>query len=123
MTNEIKIRYLITAPKGAFRDIDEAGGSKFVYCTITQIEKEMTIISHRVISVLARDLYIGEYDRYGKEIYENDIVKESWGRNSRILKVEDRGFDLKLSVMESGGTIEVIGNIYENPTLLEGNKK
>lgn len=70
----------------------------------------------------------GLKDKYGKLIYEDDIVKD---RNNFILQItyrQDKGaFYLKnnriagaISELRcSTNTMEVIGNIYENPELLE----
>lgn len=77
----------------------------------------------------------GMVDKNGKEVFEGDIVKipedyEVFGKNAgEILKVAfDKGcFRLKRPnskgrgfYFEDNNTVEIIGNIYENPELLEG---
>ena len=75
--------------------------------------------------------YTGLKDKHGKEIYEGDIICYNYGktesRAKMIAKWVDAGFVLSAYkenwVYDLGEcvptTLEVIGNIYENPELLE----
>jgi uncharacterized phage protein (TIGR01671 family) len=80
--------------------------------------------------------FIGKTDKNGKEIYEGDIVqikhfyknREHTGKVVYCLnrfEVEDFYFphyDDPSNAFESGmGIVEVVGNIYENPELLNKN--
>lgn len=70
--------------------------------------------------------FTGLYDKTGKEIYEGDIIKNQNG-DLRMVVYFQNGFEMRLmnKRMQSDNIIwhfnsEVIGNIYENPELLEG---
>lgn len=69
------------------------------------------------------------YDENGKEIFEGDIVKtraSEYGRfigyvDNAISRFKVRGVkQYKGLSVDLDGTCEIIGNIYENPELLEG---
>jgi len=75
--------------------------------------------------------YTGLTDKNGVEIYEGDIVKFKWlGEYTGVIKYEDCGFGLSYNANDEQMNVamrrfyfdknaEVIGNIHENPELLE----
>ena len=75
--------------------------------------------------------YTGLHDKNGKEIYEGDIVRVENTDLAQIIYDEDRMawgikpindfyFDSPLLADNTSLELEVIGNIYDNPELLEG---
>ena len=72
--------------------------------------------------------YTGLLDKNGKEIYEGDIIESQYFLPSEVMFVNGcfLACDISFPDAESGDyeDIEwkVIGNIYENPNLLEVNK-
>ena len=65
--------------------------------------------------------YTGLKDKNSKEIYEGDIVKT---KNKRIFEIEIPYiyFEIADGCWNTEIDFRVIGNIYENPELLEENK-
>ena len=74
--------------------------------------------------------FTGLHDKNGKEIFEGDLLKSSWPNPSRVMFVDygfkkcfwdyanDRWIPEPLGENEE----EIMGNIYDNPELLEETK-
>lgn len=74
------------------------------------------------------ELYIEMKDKNGKKIYENDIIKHSMLKDAAVIKYSEEYAlyfaDAKrtkvslANLADKPNSIEVIGNIHENPELL-----
>ena len=65
----------------------------------------------------------GLLDRNGKEIYEGDILSDE-GWNNVVIKWEDaQSFSLSEEYGQYAYDFTIIGNIYENPNLLQDSTK
>lgn len=80
--------------------------------------------------------FTGLTDKNGKAIYEGDIVQSKLKRlrkydeilqicfaNSEYCGKDKYGSSTSLSLLEEYHTLEVIGNIHDNPELINGNYK
>lgn len=80
--------------------------------------------------------FTGLTDKNGNEIYEGDIVQSKLKRlriydeilqicfaNSEYCGKDKYGSSTSLSLLEDYHTLEVIGNIHDNPELINGNYK
>lgn len=107
--------------------------NKLWYIECIDHDKELLYFSEKDDHVLMQ--YTGLKDKKGKEIYEGDILKiiDSESSNLASVTFDDGCFciigylgDLRTYPIRNylfrGYNCEVIGNIYENPELLEGAK-
>ncbi|ATH93202.1 hypothetical protein ACH95_14140 [Bacillus glycinifermentans] len=127
--NNIKIRYTFRH-KGS-------GNIEMKWYSIAQLEAraadELSPAFSDEYELISRDLFTGLKDVNVREIYEGDVVKfKSVYYENKIMKavvkfkdslgafVFDMGDDQGTWIMNASmREIEVIGNIYENPDLLE----
>jgi len=127
----IKFRAWVVNERNGFlgrNDLFEAN-NRMIYDFITWDGKNVKVYELKGADKCVLMQYTGLKDKNGKEVYEGDIVKYSWlpkdhpQHETGVVVVEDiRNIP---SILTKGWTfeIEVIGNIYENPELLEEIKR
>ena len=131
MPKEIKFRGKCIYPgrdgveifnKFIYGDLHKRGNEWFIYCNDLWFEVDKETVGQ----------YTGLKDKNGKEIYEGDIIKYSHKAVGEIKRevrykygmygIEGRHEGTQIPFANIlGSEREVVGNIYENPELLEGN--
>jgi uncharacterized phage protein (TIGR01671 family) len=121
MTREIKFSYI--------QQHDETGRFVDSKMTLDEIEALITDIVYRRYTLVARRQFTGLRDKNGKEIYEGDVVRFNVvkGRDNEPAVNHQKGavrmepLSLAFGVWDATycSQATIIGNIYENPELME----
>lgn len=113
-----------------FRGFDKVGKEMFRVKMISFLEDGKFILSGKGGSITSEDCVIMQYtglkDKNGKEIFEGDIIENDQWKTSRFNVVFNRGGfaitypgDYLPKDIKYAEYFAVIGNIYENPELLD----
>jgi uncharacterized phage protein (TIGR01671 family) len=129
MQRIIKLRYTVKRENGyVFSNI----------FSLDEIERGAVIVWANVnivdLEKVTKDQFTGLRDKNGKEIYEGDIVKANiysdedsstllvyYEKSMFVIDYKDSDGDF-MPVGYFPGCLEIIGNVHENPELLQGDK-
>lgn len=115
---EIKFRYIVK---------DEFGELHTVIKTLGQIAHSATErnFERNGCEIVARDEWTGLLDANGREVYEGDVLRYHdntlvvvWAAGGFNFDFIGKGYTLECNTVTASAA-HVIGNIYENPELVE----
>ena len=117
MSKENKFKYIWSNPEKTnfiteIFTLDEIeSGNQFMV-----LENEPLLKDYKLI---AREQFTGLLDKNGKEIFEGDILSHRYYSKPVICEFVD-GFFIFDDISKYDKSLEVIGNIYQNPELIGG---
>lgn len=127
VNREIKFRFRVHLPRN-FHAKDSPAQIETVYCTLEDLVNNIhPLLIHTMTYIVSCDEWSGQVDKNGKEVYERDIVAYAiyqatvdffegcFGWKARLGANYRRPFLLK-----DIRSVEVVGNVYDNPELLTG---
>lgn len=122
MSREIKFRVWAKKRKG-YRELDQLvfNNQGLEEIWVFPKDDEMQQVYHP--SEMVVEQYTGFTDKNGKEIYEGDIVRVSYGYNYEVRQLKSGAWRIgRDDLCVWADSSEVIGNIHENKELLEETK-
>lgn len=139
MSREIKFRYWHTELQKMIETIYR-GSERFIQEPYMNFEGKVSIRKYTVVQgyserTIIPSQYTGLKDDNSVEIFEGDIVQylcnelpidekgeicSDWIKKKRVIVYRGQSFNVPQGFVRD---IEVIGNIYENPELLDGDDK
>ena len=127
MNREIKFRiWDIDERKFVVNETDRLGCGDTKKCMSERVDFENNSVEISADERYIFSEYTGLKDENGKEIYEGDILFESFREEYLKVVFENGSFRAEadgysLDLEDYDDICEVVGNIYENPELMEDN--
>ncbi|MDB45345.1 hypothetical protein D1183_14675 [Listeria monocytogenes] len=102
-----------------------ASGNAYIAYDVNEVGSFVYISRSEKVDPETIDQYTGLKDKNGKKIFEGDICWEEHNECYGVVKFEEGKFlyvweNIAEDLWEVADSIEIYGNIHENPELMEG---